>query len=83
VEHYRHTDGVPFSVTHDYFHSCYIDLLISYWAGISADIGGRISFKPLTKEPFELDGIVINGKKYRFSQSRENNRLVRRVTEIN
>ncbi len=76
VEHYRHSDGTPFSVTHDYFHSCYIDLLMKYWAGISV-FGGEISFKPYTKEPFELKGVVIGEKTYTFRQYLCGNKLCR------
>ena len=67
VEHYRPTDGKPFSVAHDYFHSTYIDLLMSFWAGITVK-NGNISVKPFTKENFEINGLVVNNTSYRISQ---------------
>ena len=82
VEHYRHTDGLPFSVTHDYFHSCYIDFVMSYWAGISVSDNGRVKFSPLTDEEFEISGVELNYKTYNFKQYRENGRLKRKI-EIN
>ncbi len=80
VEHYRHSDGVPFSVTHDYFHSTYIDLVLGFWAGIRAD--GKVpAFKPLTDEEFSVEGVAICGKIYDFCQYREGGKLKRKITE--
>ncbi len=82
VEHYRHTDGMPFSVTHDYFHSSYIDFVLGYYAGISVSDKGKVSFKPLTDEEFEISGVVIGGRSYNFKQLRDRGRL-KRIIENN
>lgn len=70
-EHYRPTDGVSFSPYTEYFHSEWLSLFMSYWAGIniSAD---KITFSPYTKEEFVIEGVSIGKKKYRFSQTAEN-----------
>ena len=79
VEHYRATDGVPFSVTHDYFHSNYIDLLMSYWAGIKVSADGKVSFKPLTRKEFSLEGVMIRGEEYSFRQYRKGGKLIKEI----
>lgn len=78
VEHYRPSDGTPFSTTHDYFHSSYIDLFMRYWAGISIK-NDKVVFNPFTKEEFELFGVVINGKCYNLSQKKINNKLIKKI----
>lgn len=71
VEHYRPTDGFPFSQTHDYFHSCYIDILMTYWAGIRVFDNGEISFNPLCRVEFTVSGVQIGGRDYTFRQYRK------------
>ena len=78
VEHYRPTDGKPFSIAHDYFHSTYIDLLMSFWAGISVK-NNKVTFSPFTQEEFELNGVIINGKSYNFKQYKHNRKLVKKI----
>lgn len=67
TEHYRPSDGYSFSQTSDYFHSTWIDLFMKYWAGIRIDEKG-VSFSPLTDEEFTLSNVMIDGKKYEFTQ---------------
>ena len=74
VEHYRPTDGKPFSSAHDYFHSCYIDLLMTFWAGITVK-NDKVSVKPFTKEDFEIDGVVINNISYKISQKNKKTKI--------
>ena len=82
LEHYRYSDGTPFSSTHDYFHSEYIDLLMRYWAGIYVDNNKKLVFQPFTREAFEIDGVVINSRAYNFRQYYEGKKLRRRVEEV-
>lgn len=79
LEHYRYSDGTPFSSTHDYFHSGYIDLLMKYWAGIRVENNKKVVFRPFTREAFELKGVVIGGVSYNFRQYYEGTKLCRRV----
>jgi len=81
-EHYRPTDGVCFSPYTEYFHSEWLNLFLSYWAGIRSD-GERVEFSPFTEDAFSLEGIRLNGKLYRFTQKRENGLLKREYAEIN
>lgn len=69
-EHYRPTDGLSFSPYTEYFHSEWINLFFSYYLGIQITESG-ISFAPITEEEFCVDGVVINGKNYCFSQSKK------------
>lgn len=78
LEHYRYSDGTPFSSTHDYFHSGYIDLLMKYWAGIRVE-NQKVTFQPLTRDAFALTGVVIGGISYDFRQYYEGTKLCRRV----
>lgn len=80
-EHYRPTDGVCFSPYTEYFHSEWLNLFLSYWAGIRGD-GDCVEFSPFTEEAFSLEGIRLNGKFYRFTQKRENGLLTREYAEI-
>lgn len=80
VEHYRYSDGTPFSVTFDYFHSCYIDLFMKYYAGITIT-ERSVGFKPFTKDEFELLGVCIRGEYYDFRQYKENGRIKRKLTK--
>ena len=74
-EHYRPTDGLCFSPFTEYFHSEWIHLFLSHWAGIRTD-GDTVTFRPFTESEFTLEGIRLGGKLYRFSQKWENgNRL--------
>ena len=67
VEHYRVSDGYPLSPYTEYFHSKWIDLFLSYWAGIGL-AGGHAVFAPMTDENFVLDGVVLGNNVYRFEQ---------------
>jgi hypothetical protein len=81
VEHYRVSDGYPLSPYTDYFHSKWIDLFLSYWAGIGyAD--GRVSFTPMTKEDFVIDGVILGGAAYRFESKTEEGRRVTSVIAL-
>ena len=66
-EHYRSTDGMSFSPYAEYFHSEWVNLFMSYWAGIHIT-EDRIGFAPITRESFCLEHVVIRGKHYRFVQ---------------
>ena len=66
-EHYRPTDAASFSPYTEYFHSEWLNLFFSYYLGIRVTEQG-ISFRPMTRESFTVDGVVIRGKTYRFSQ---------------
>lgn len=70
-EHYRPTDALCFSPYTEYFHSQWINIFISHWAGIGVDESGEITFAPATTDDFELDCVVIRGEKYRFSQTKK------------
>ena len=67
VEHYRVSDGMPLSPYTEYFHSKWLDLFFSYWAGIRIKDDG-VELSPLCEEDFVLDGVVIGGKSYRFER---------------
>lgn len=77
-EHYRPTDGYTFSRTCDYFHSTWIDLFMKYWAGIRVDEDG-VTFSPLTEDEFEINSLMLGGKKYKFTQTKTDGRLQRTV----
>lgn len=66
-EHYRPTDCASFSPYTEYFHSEWLNLFFSYYLGIRVDENGVV-FNPITREKFSLDGVIIKGKSYRFSQ---------------
>lgn len=74
AEHYRGTDGVSFSPYHEYFHSTWVTLFMSYWAGIHVE-DGQVSFAPMTKAEFTLEGVELWGRKYRFKQYRDGNEM--------
>lgn len=80
VEHYRPTDGVPFSPQTEYFHSEWVNLLFSYYFGINITERG-VTFYPLTDEEFTVEDVVIKGKSYTFSQKLENGKLTKKVTK--
>ena len=80
-EHYRFSDGTTFSNVDEYFHSCYIDLFMKYWAGIGIT-DGKITFLPFTKEEFELENIVIHGRLYSFKQYEKDGILCREIKEV-
>ena len=77
VEHYRPSDGTPFSVTMDYFHSSYIELLMRYYFGIRIE-EDKILFTPMTGEEFTVEGVRIGSDYYTFRQFRKSGRLVRK-----
>lgn len=74
VEHYRPTDGVPFSPQTEYFHSEWVNLFLSYYLGIHVS-KDDVTFDPVTSEEFTIDGVIINGESYTFSQTLENGKL--------
>ena len=80
-EHYRPTDGISFSPFTEYFHSEWINLFLSYYLGIRISESG-ISFEPITSEEFSLEGVMIRGKAYRFTQEIKNGRLCREIQAI-
>ena len=67
VEHYRVSDGMPLSPYTEYFHSKWLDLFCSYWAGIRIE-DGSVAFSPMCEDDFVLEGVVINGASYRFER---------------
>ena len=58
---------MSFSQYTEYFHSEWLNLFFSYWAGIKATDAG-IDFTPNTDEEFVLENVMIRGKSYRFTQ---------------
>lgn len=46
-EHYNPETGEPISQEEDYFHSTWIDLIVSYVAGIVPPSGGQVAFCPI------------------------------------
>ena len=79
VEHYRVGDGMPLSPYTEYFHSKWIDLFLSCFAGIGYE-EGEVRFAPLTDVDFVLEGVMLGGKCYRFEQKHADGRLVRTAT---
>lgn len=79
-EHYRSSDGMSFSQYTEYFHSEWLNLFFSYWAGIKATDAG-IDFTPNTDEEFVLENVMIRGKSYRFTQKvcEDGNRITETV----
>ena len=80
-EHYRPTDAISFSPYTEYFHSEWINLFFSYFLGIRV-CEEEISFKPLTDKEFVLDGIIIKGKAYCFSQKKCDGEIKQSITEL-
>ena len=80
-EHYRPSDGTTFSIYTEYFHSEWINLLMSYYLGIRVEEDG-IDFCPATEECFSVSGVVIKGKSYRFTQEMKDGVLTRSITEM-
>ena len=76
-EHFRPSDAMTFSPYTEYFHSQWINLYISYYLGIAVTEKG-ITFNPITKDHFILDGVMIRGKAYRFCQDESG----RTITEL-
>lgn len=73
-EHYRPTDGMSFSKFNEYFHSEWINLLFSHFAGIHVT-DSLVTFSPATEYEFQISGIEIRGEKYTFRQYREGDNL--------
>ena len=80
-EHNRPSDGTTFSIYTEYFHSEWINLLMSYYLGIRVEEDG-IDFCPATEECFSVSGVVIKGKSYRFTQEMKDGVLTRSITEM-
>ena len=66
-EHFRPSDGMSFSPYTEYFHSQWVNLYLSYYLGIRVNEDG-VTFAPITQNDFAVDGVMIRGKAYRFSQ---------------
>lgn len=75
-EHFRATDGMSFSPYAEYFHSEWIHLFMTYWAGIHI-AEDAIGFSPITREDFRLEHVAIHGKLYRFVQQYTDGKLQR------
>ena len=76
VEHYRVSDGLPLSPYTEYFHSKWLDIFFSYWAGIHSE-NGKVGFIPMTDTDFVIDGVIIGGASYRFEQKKGNRTIAR------
>ena len=63
------------------FHSEWLNLFFSYYLGIKVTEGG-ISFNPISPDTFKLDGVIIRGKKYNFSQEQKDGKRQFRFEEI-
>ena len=81
VEHYRPTDGAPFSVFNEYFHSEWLTLFMEYYAGISVK-NGEVTFAPITDDEFILEDVKIAGKSYNFKQYTQKG-VLKKSVEIN
>lgn len=66
VEHYRGSDGVPFSTYVDYFHSNWLNAFFKYWIGVRLE-GDEPRFEPYTAMDFELSGLCIGDREYSIS----------------
>lgn len=64
-EHYRPTDGMSFSKFNEYFHSEWINLLFSHFAGIHVS-EDSVEFWPVAKADFLIKNLVIRGESYTF-----------------
>lgn len=82
VEHYRSTDGVPFSNMSDYFHSEWLNLFMEYFAGISVINGKVESFEPYTNEEFTLTDVIVGGIHYEFKQYLNEGKIERNIRVI-
>ncbi len=60
-EHYNPETGKPISQEEDYFHSTWIDLIVSYVAGVIPLPGGKVAFSPIDCgfESFSLRGVRV------------------------
>jgi len=60
-EHYNPETGKPISQEEDYFHSTWIDLIVSYVAGIVPLPDGQVAFNPIVCgfESFSLQGVRV------------------------
>ena len=83
IDHNRATDGARFSPYVDYFHSSWIDPFMKYYLGIQIDDKGNFNFNPFTDEEFEVTDISIMGKKYSFTQQKEDDVLIQTVFDFN
>ena len=60
-EHYNPETGQPISQEEDYLHSTWIDLIVSYVAGICPLPGGELAFRPINCgfDRFSLRGVKV------------------------
>ena len=82
TEHYNTTDATSFRGHIDYFHSCWLELFYSFYAGIKLMPDGTVEFEPFTNAEFEIKGLYFGPDGYDFSQKYENGQLVRKVKKI-
>jgi hypothetical protein len=70
MEHLRPTDGANFRRgVVDYFHSAWLDVTFSYWAGIRiSDDRRTLVFDPFTHEDFRLEHVPAGGRELSFIQ---------------
>lgn len=76
-EHYRGSNGIPFSTYHDYFHSVWLDLFFKHYVGISVNENG-IEINSFADEDFKVDGIVIKGEKYEIVKKGKEVKLIKK-----
>ena len=68
VEHYNSLTGAPISQEEDYFHSSWIDLVVTGLAGLQVGEGtAAVDPIPCGLDYFDLDGVVVRGRRIRIA----------------
>ena len=68
VEHYNPLTGAPISQEEDYFHSSWIDLVVTGLAGLQVGEGiAAVDPIPYGLDYFDLDGMIVRGRQIRIA----------------